>query len=163
MTTIPEENSYLALLSFAEGFRTTTPPDLKSCLQCLLAVINLNVDFRSKLKTHLHIIKIILNNTDNILVAQTHCEKAWQLSQNVTSSEDLQLKLETYYLMATIHERNVSALHNQILISKVSFTQLKFSFFFAHSASIISQNKSYGKQSKNHHHLYIGTVNCCFY
>ena len=75
-TTIPPENSYLALLSFAEGFRTTTPPDLKSCLQCLLAAVSLPIDVRSLLKTHLQIIKLVLNNTDNILVAQSHCEKA---------------------------------------------------------------------------------------
>jgi len=105
-TTLPPENSYLALLSFAEGFRTTTPPDLKSCLQCLLAAVSLPVEIRSLLKTHVQIIKLVLNHTDNIFVAQSHCEKAWQLSQNLTAGPD-ELKLETYYLMATIHERNL--------------------------------------------------------
>lgn len=76
MTTVTAENSYLALLSFAEGFRTSTPPDLKSCLQCLLAVVNLPIDIRSLLKTHLQIVKLILNSTDNIVVAQSYCEKA---------------------------------------------------------------------------------------
>lgn len=75
-TIIPAENSYVALLSFAEGFRTTTPPDLKSCLQCLLAASNLQLDVRSLLKTHLQIVKLILNHTDNIHTAQSYCEKA---------------------------------------------------------------------------------------
>ena len=79
MTSIPVENSqnsYLALLSFAEGFRTSSPPDLKSCLQCLLAAVNLPIDIRSLLKTHLQIVKLILSSTDNLIVAQSHCEKA---------------------------------------------------------------------------------------
>lgn len=79
MTTVPAENSmnsYLALLSFAEGFRTSSPPDLKSCLQCLLAAVNLPIDIRSLLKTHLQIVKLLLSSTDNVLVAQSHVEKA---------------------------------------------------------------------------------------
>lgn len=76
MANITPENSYLALLSFAEDFRTTTPPDLKSCLQCLLAAISLPIDIRSSLKTHIQIIKLILNHTDNYNIAQSLCDKA---------------------------------------------------------------------------------------
>jgi len=97
------DNSYLALLSFAEGFRTSTPADLKSCLQCLIAAINLPIDIRSMVKTHNQIVKILLYNTDNITVAQSYCEKAWQLSQSLTGPDEL--KFETCYLMATIHDK----------------------------------------------------------
>lgn len=89
MTTVPADNSmnsYLALLSFAEGFRTSSPPDLKSCLQCLLAAVNLPIDIRSLLKTHLQIVKLLLSSTDNVLVAQSHVEKAVSLVVFVSSA-----------------------------------------------------------------------------
>ena len=103
MSTLTVDNSYVALLSFAEGFRTSQPPDLKSCLQCLLAALNLPISVRAMAKTHLQIANVLLNHTTNLNLAQSHCEKAWQHAQSIPGPDDL--KYEATYLLALIHEK----------------------------------------------------------
>lgn len=73
---IPAENCYVALLSLAEGFRTSNPPDYQSTLQCLMAILNLHTLPRNMAKTHLQIGHLLLNHANNLDLAQSYLEKA---------------------------------------------------------------------------------------
>lgn len=53
----------LALLSLAEGFRTSNPPDIPSTVQCLLAILNLRPIATLRVaSTNLQIAKLLLQN-----------------------------------------------------------------------------------------------------
>jgi MAternally-affected-uncoordination protein len=80
MAAINPESCYLALMSMAEEFRTQTPPDIRSCVQCLFAVLNLGSHPAIEAKTHLQLGNILLENTSNLDRSQSHLEKAVQFS-----------------------------------------------------------------------------------
>lgn len=68
---------YLALVSMAEEFRTQNPPDIRNCLQCLYAVINIRVPFPAiEAKTHLQIGSLLLEHTTNIDLAKDQLKRA---------------------------------------------------------------------------------------
>ena len=74
---VPVDSCYIALLSMAEGFRTSQPPDMPSTLQCLMAILNLpGVTQRMMAKTHLQIGNLLLQNSSNFDLAKSHLEKA---------------------------------------------------------------------------------------
>lgn len=71
------ENIYLTLVSLAEEFRTQKPPDIRNCVQCLMAIINLHVPYPAiEAKTHLQIGSLLLDHSDNIELAKAHLQKA---------------------------------------------------------------------------------------
>ncbi|RWS16437.1 MAU2 chromatid cohesion factor-like protein [Dinothrombium tinctorium] len=108
------DNSCVALLSLAEGFRTSSPPDIQSCLQCLLSILNIPTHPRIAAKTHLQLGNMLLQYTTNLDIAQSHIEKAWALSQTIAGSDDI--KLEAASLLAGIYEKqNQSQASKQIL------------------------------------------------
>lgn len=68
----------LALLSLAEGFRTSNPPDIPATIQCLLAVLNLRPATLRVAQTNLQIAKLLLQNTNQAdsQVIKSFLEKA---------------------------------------------------------------------------------------
>lgn len=67
---------YISLLGLAEHFRTSNPPDIKSCIQCLQAVFNFKPPQRVEARTHLQLGNILLTHTKNIDLARTHLEQS---------------------------------------------------------------------------------------
>lgn len=67
---------YLSLLGLAENFRTSNPPNIKSCIQCLQAVFNFKPPPRVEARTHLQLGNILLTHTKNIDLARSHLEQA---------------------------------------------------------------------------------------
>lgn len=67
---------YLGLLGTAESFRTSNPPNIKLCIQCLQGVLNCNPPPRLEARTHLQLGTVLLNFTENIDSARQHLEKA---------------------------------------------------------------------------------------
>lgn len=67
---------YLSLLGLAENFRTSSPPNIKSCIQCLQAVFNFKPPPRVEARTHLQLGNILLTHTKNIDLARSHLEQA---------------------------------------------------------------------------------------
>jgi MAternally-affected-uncoordination protein len=67
---------YLSLLGLAENFRTSSPPNIKLCIQCLQAVFNFKPPPRVEARTHLQLGNILLTHTKNIDLARTHLEQA---------------------------------------------------------------------------------------
>lgn len=67
---------YLSLLGLAEYFRTSSPPMIKECVQCLKAVFTFKPPPRVEARTHLQLGNILLTHTKNIDLAKTHLEQA---------------------------------------------------------------------------------------
>ena len=86
MATTANENQtcYLALMSMAEEFRIQTPPDMRSCVQCLLAAVSMAPHPAIEAKTHVQLSNILLECTTNLDKTQTHLERA--------VSEDINIK-----------------------------------------------------------------------
>lgn len=68
----------LALLSLAEGFRTSNPPDIPSTVQCLLALLNLRPAQARFASTNLQIAKLLMQHTNysDSTVVKGYLEKA---------------------------------------------------------------------------------------
>ncbi|XP_030765190.1 MAU2 chromatid cohesion factor homolog isoform X3 [Sitophilus oryzae] len=102
---------YLSLLGLAEYFRTSSPPMIKHCIQCLQAVFNFKPPQRVEARTHLQLGNILLTHTKNIDLAKNHLEQAWMLSQSISSFDDV--KFEAASILADLLEQQ-----NQIAASK---------------------------------------------
>lgn len=86
---------YLSLLGLAENFRTSSPPNIKLCIQCLQAVFHFKPPPRVEARTHLQLGNILLTHTKNVDLAKTHLEQAVSL---------VRWKLYYYlYLLVTYH------------------------------------------------------------
>ncbi|CAH0552140.1 unnamed protein product [Brassicogethes aeneus] len=94
---------YLSLLGLAEHFRTSSPPMIKLCIQCLQAVFNFKPPQRVEARTHLQLGNILLTHTKNIDLAKTHLEQAWHLSQVINSFDDV--KFEAASVLAELYEQ----------------------------------------------------------
>lgn len=73
---------YLALLGFAEHFRTSSPPKIRLCVHCLQAVFQFKPPPRVEARTHLQLGSVLYRHTKNSELAQSHLEKA------VSSTDD---------------------------------------------------------------------------
>ena len=74
------QSCYLALMSMAEEFRTQSPPDMRSCVQCLLAALSVAPHPAIEAKTHVQLANILLEFTTNLDRTQTHLERAVSLT-----------------------------------------------------------------------------------
>ncbi|XP_053207174.1 MAU2 chromatid cohesion factor homolog [Panonychus citri] len=97
------DNCYVSLLSMAEGFKASNPPDVKRSVQCLQAILNLPVDHYTMAKTHLQIGSLISKHTTNIDIACKHFEDAWRLSHSIPGAEDIML--ESIAMLVNVYER----------------------------------------------------------
>ncbi|KYQ56901.1 MAU2 chromatid cohesion factor like protein [Trachymyrmex zeteki] len=94
---------YLSLLGLAENFRTSNPPNIKSCIQCLQAVFHFKPPQRVEARTHLQLGNILLTHTKNIDLARYHLDQAWRLSQNINTFDDV--KFEAASIVADLYEQ----------------------------------------------------------
>lgn len=93
------DKCHKALLSLAEEFRTKSPPDLKSCMQCLLAVLNLPVSPQIIAKTNYHLGSLIHKYTFDTNVAQTYLERAYEQTQ---TPELISIRLQVVAVLVDI-------------------------------------------------------------
>ncbi|KAG7456720.1 hypothetical protein MATL_G00238870 [Megalops atlanticus] len=80
------ESWYLALLGFAEHFRTSSPPKIRLCVHCLQAVFQFKPPQRVEARTHLQLGSVLYHHTKNSDLARNHLEKAWFISQQISFS-----------------------------------------------------------------------------
>lgn len=113
---------YLSLLGLAEYFRTSSPPMIKHCIQCLQAVFNFKPPPRVEARTHLQLGSILLTHTKNSDLAKNHLEQAWSLSQIINSFDDV--KFEAASILAELYEQQrQSALSKPILRKAIELSQ----------------------------------------
>lgn len=67
---------YLALLGFAEHFRTSSPPKIRLCVHCLQAVFQFKPPQRVEARTHLQLGSVLYHHTKNSELARTHLDQA---------------------------------------------------------------------------------------
>lgn len=113
---------YLSLLGLAENFRTSNPPNIKLCIQCLQAVFNFKPPPRVEARTHLQLGNILLTHTKNIDLARNHLEQAWLLSQMINAFDDV--KFEAASVLAELYEQqSQSNLSKPILRKAIELSQ----------------------------------------
>jgi len=67
---------YAALLGLAEHFRTSNPPKVRHCIQCLETVFTFKPPPPIEARTHLQIGTVLSNHTKNIDLALSHLDRA---------------------------------------------------------------------------------------
>ena len=67
---------YLALLGSAEYFRTSTPPNYRSAIQCLQAILTIRLPPLIEAKIHLFLGRLYTQHTTNVEMASMHLDKA---------------------------------------------------------------------------------------
>ncbi|CAG0879449.1 unnamed protein product [Cyprideis torosa] len=112
---------YLALLGVAEWFRTTSPPQIKRCIQYLLAIFKFSPPPKVAARTHLQLGIILMRHTKNIDMAKYHLESAWTMSQNLPSFE---AKFEAGSVLAALYEQlNQVHLAKPVLRTAIEISQ----------------------------------------
>ncbi|KAK8754548.1 hypothetical protein OTU49_016680 [Cherax quadricarinatus] len=115
---------YLSLLALAEMFRTQEPANIKSCLQCLQAVLTFRPPPKVEARTHLQLANLLIHYTNNTELARDHLEQAWTLSMNIAGFDDV--RFEAASELAKLYEHNRGAsnakslLHRAIELSRQS-------------------------------------------
>lgn len=94
------DKCHKALLTLAEEFRTKSPPDLKSCMQCLLAILNLPVSNHAIARTNYHLGSLIHRYTLDTNIAQTYLERAYEQAQ---TPELTLIRLQVVALLVDIY------------------------------------------------------------
>lgn len=107
---------YLSLLGLAENFRTSNPPNIKLCIQCLQAVFHFKPPPRVEARTHLQLGNILLTHTKNIDLARTHLEQAWLLSQMINAFDDV--KFEAASVLAELYEQQNQTTSSKPILRK---------------------------------------------
>uniref|UniRef100_A0A671X0D4 MAU2 chromatid cohesion factor homolog n=1 Tax=Sparus aurata TaxID=8175 RepID=A0A671X0D4_SPAAU len=112
---------YLALLGFAEHFRTSSPPKIRLCVHCLQAVFQFKPPARVEARTHLQLGSVLYRHTKNSELAQTHLEKAVR-SQAISQFEDVKFEaasiLSEFYCQQTLVDSAKPVLRKAIQISQ---------------------------------------------
>lgn len=114
------DKCHKALLSLAEEFRTKLPPDLKSCMQCLLAILNLPVSPHVIARTNYHLGSLIHKYTFDTNIAQTYLERAYEQTQ---TPELTLIRLQVVALLVDIYlSQNNRQLAKQLLTRAINDT-----------------------------------------
>ncbi|XP_064474441.1 MAU2 chromatid cohesion factor homolog [Ornithodoros turicata] len=95
--------AYLALLGLAEEFRTMSPPNMKNCIRCLLAIFHLKPPPKIEAITHVQLGNHLLQYSKNTDLAQSHLEQAWRLSQNIVGLDEV--KFQAANALADLYEK----------------------------------------------------------
>lgn len=113
---------YLSLLGLAEYFRTSNPPQIRFCIQCLQAVFTFKPPPKVEARTHLQLGNILVAYTKNIDLAKVHLENAWMQSQNINSFDDV--KFEAASVLAELYDQQKqSNLSKPVLRKAIELSQ----------------------------------------
>lgn len=119
---VSQDNCYISLLGLAEYFRTSNPPNIKKCVQCLQALFTFQPPSKVEARTHLQMGQILLGYTNNIDLARNHLEKAWKLSENLVNFDDV--RFDTASLLARLYlEQEQGSLAKAILRKTIELSQ----------------------------------------
>ncbi|KAI9577115.1 MAU2 chromatid cohesion factor homolog [Glossina fuscipes] len=99
--TTSQDACYISLLGLAENFRTSQPPNIKKCIQCLQALFTFQPPSKVEARTHLQLGQILMAYTNNTDMARTHLEAAWKLSEPLLNFDDV--KFDTASLLAELY------------------------------------------------------------
>ncbi|ELT89360.1 hypothetical protein CAPTEDRAFT_151038 [Capitella teleta] len=106
MASMPSPGSdawYVSLLGLAEHFRTSNPPNIKLCIHCLQTIAKFKPLPPIEARTHLQLGTLLSAHTNNVDLAMNHLEKAWTISQNIPSFEEV--RFESACLLSQLYEK----------------------------------------------------------
>uniref|UniRef100_A0A3Q4HTT0 MAU2 chromatid cohesion factor homolog n=1 Tax=Neolamprologus brichardi TaxID=32507 RepID=A0A3Q4HTT0_NEOBR len=117
---------YLALLGFAEHFRTSSPPKIRLCVHCLQAVFQFKPPPRVEARTHLQLGSVLYRHTKNGELAQSHLEKAvsciFNNTYQISQFEDVKFEaasiLSEFYCQQNLVDSAKPVLRKAIQISQ---------------------------------------------
>uniref|UniRef100_A0A6Q2XLK7 MAU2 chromatid cohesion factor homolog n=1 Tax=Esox lucius TaxID=8010 RepID=A0A6Q2XLK7_ESOLU len=99
------ESWYLALLGFAEHFRTSSPPKIRLCVHCLQAVFQFKPPQRVEARTHLQLGSVLYHHTKNTeletpwicLLSELYCQQNLVDSAKPLLRKAIQISQQTPY------------------------------------------------------------------
>lgn len=97
-----QDACYLALLALAEEFRTMNPPNIRNCIQCLVAIFNLKQPPKVEARTHLQLGNILLQHTKNTDLALSHLEKAVSIYISYNSQNSLRYLISEFHFSVEV-------------------------------------------------------------
>lgn len=120
--TTSQDACYISLLGLAEYFRTSQPPNILKCIQCLQALFTFNPPSKVEARTHLQMGQTLMAYTNNIDLARTHLETAWKLSEPLVNFDDV--KFDTASLLAELYKQTEqSSLAKAMLRKAIELSQ----------------------------------------
>lgn len=120
--TSSQDACYISLLGLAEYFRTSSPPNIKKCIQCLQALFTFRPPLKVEARTHLQLGQILMAYTKNTELARNHLEQAWMLSENINNFDDV--KFDTASLLAQLYQQQEqSSLAKPVLRKAIELSQ----------------------------------------
>uniref|UniRef100_A0A146M8F4 MAU2 chromatid cohesion factor homolog n=2 Tax=Lygus hesperus TaxID=30085 RepID=A0A146M8F4_LYGHE len=119
-----QESCYIALLGLAEHFRSSSPPDILKCIQCLQAVLTIKLPPKVEARTHFQIGSVLHTYTKNLDLAIQHLEQAWNISCKSKIDDDFVFKaastLADHYLSQGWKHLSISILKSSVEVSQNS-------------------------------------------
>ncbi|XP_050721504.1 MAU2 chromatid cohesion factor homolog isoform X1 [Eriocheir sinensis] len=112
----PQDACYLSLLALAERFRTQEPANIKSCVQCLQAVLTFRPPPKVEARTHLQLATLLTQHTTNTQLARDHLQQAWSLSMSIVGFDDV--RFEAASELAKLYEQTGSAANAKSVLQR---------------------------------------------
>ncbi|KAH8312454.1 hypothetical protein KR044_010813, partial [Drosophila immigrans] len=111
-----QDACYISLLGLAEYFRTSQPPNIKKCIQCLQALFTFQPPSKVEARTHLQMGQVLMAYTCNINLARQHLEQAWNISEPLMNFDDV--KFDTASLLAQLHLQTEQSSHAKAMLRR---------------------------------------------
>ncbi|XP_074614133.1 MAU2 chromatid cohesion factor homolog isoform X2 [Acropora palmata] len=92
---------YNGLLGLAETFRTSNPPKIRQCIQCLQSVFHFQPSVAMQACTNLQLGKLLFVYTKNVDLARSHLEKSVMQAQTFGTGFE-EIRLEAMCILADI-------------------------------------------------------------
>ncbi|XP_017953509.1 MAU2 chromatid cohesion factor homolog [Drosophila navojoa] len=115
-TPASQDACYISLLGLAEYFRTSQPPNIKKCIQCLQALFTFQPPSKVEARTHLQMGQVLMAYTCNIDLARRHLEQAWSIAEPLMNFDDV--KFDTASLLAQLHLQTEQSSHAKAMLRR---------------------------------------------
>lgn len=112
-----DQSLYSGLLGLAETFRTSNPPKIRQCIQCLQSVFHFKPSLAIQARTNLQLGRLLYAHTKNVDLARSHLEKSLLQAQSLGTGFE-EIHLEAMCLLADIYNGQ-----GQFHLSKSSLRQ----------------------------------------
>lgn len=131
--------SYSGLLGLAETFRTSNPPKIRQCIQCLQSVFHFQPSPAIQARTHLQLGWLLHTHTKNVDLARSHLEKSVVQAQSLGTGFE-EIRLEATCILTDIYKEQgqfhlvKSSLRQALEVAHASslpFWQFKITFQLA--------------------------------
>lgn len=167
MTTKPDQDKiYISLLGLAEHFRSTTPPDIKKCIQCLQALFTFMPPTKVVARTHLQMGQVLLDYTQSLELARHHLEQAVRQMLHFLQIIAVQMRNEMRSLISAkcVCLFNCSGYYRKAFRTLMMWNSMRPVWWLDCTKSrtkVLWQSKYFAKHYNYHSIMSIGIVDFC--